>query len=98
MAQPEPSHSESQIPPLDAPMRYGVRPARFTDTGERFSMATIDGKPVAVAPSRAALVEYAESLGLELVTGEMMRHVHRDAADARAFRRLPTWFQNRVRR
>lgn len=98
MAEPEPSHLESQIPPLDAPMRYGVRPARFTDTGERFSIATIDGEPVGVAPSRAALVEYADGLGLEIVTGEMMRYVRRDAADAEAFRRLPAWLQNRVRR
>jgi hypothetical protein len=75
----------SPLPPLDQ-TRYEVRPVKFLDTGRRAGIATIDGEPVAMEPTRAALDAYAERYRYALVTHEFMRDV---GADADRWRRLP---------
>lgn len=62
---------------IGEPGRYGLRAARWLDTGERFKVVTIEGKPVGIEPSRAALEAYAEEMGLELVSKELMRDLLR---------------------
>ena len=86
----------NDYPSLDE-TRYGIRPVRFRDTGENAFIVTIDGKPVALEPSRAALDEYAKRYELEIVTRETMRRLRMDTRDARMFRSLPRWVQRLAR-
>lgn len=66
------SSDEAKVPTLDS--RYGTRPIRFIDTGEPAALATIDGKPVGLEPSEAALAHFAHERRLELVTSEFVRY------------------------
>jgi hypothetical protein len=85
--------TDPEVMPRLGEERYGSRPIRFTDTGERAHVATVDGVPVALEASREALERFAADHALTIVTSEHFRHVRRHAE---AFGLLPLWRRRRL--